>query len=104
MRSFPCLVRSMSPSGEPRDPLGDPFVGRCLEFVADRCRSSTLTATAFDLRTFFAVVVMCEAVWLRGRVLRQAVFRHVSPDGAESSRGLTEWSSVFDSVGPELYM
>jgi site-specific recombinase XerD len=50
------LVRSVSPSGETRYSLGDPFVDRYLEFVAGRCRPNTLTATAFDLKTFFAVV------------------------------------------------
>jgi integrase/recombinase XerD len=56
MSSFPCLVRSVSPSGEVRYALGDPFVDRYLEFVAGRCRPNTLTATAFDLKTFFTVV------------------------------------------------
>jgi integrase/recombinase XerD len=56
MSSFPCLVRSVSPSGEARYALGDPFVDRYLEFVAGRCRPNTLTATAFDLKTFFTVV------------------------------------------------
>ena len=36
--------------------LGDPLVDRYLEFVAGRCRPNTLTATAFDLKTFFSVV------------------------------------------------
>ena len=56
MSSFPFLVRSVSPSGEARYALGDPFVDRYLEFVAGRCRPNTLTATAFDLKTFFTVV------------------------------------------------
>ena len=56
MSSFPTLVRSVSPSGEVRYALGDPFVDRYLEFVAGRCRPNTLTATAFDLKTFFTVV------------------------------------------------
>jgi integrase/recombinase XerD len=56
MSSFPCLVRSVSPSGSARYALGDPFVDRYLEFVAGRCRPNTLTATAFDLKTFFTVV------------------------------------------------
>ncbi len=56
MSSFPCLVRSVSPSGETRYALGDPFVDRYLEFVAGRCRPNTLTATAFDLKTFFTIV------------------------------------------------
>jgi integrase/recombinase XerD len=54
--SFPLLVRSVSPLGEVRYALGDPFVDRYLEFVAGRCRPNTLTATAFDLKTFFTVV------------------------------------------------
>jgi integrase/recombinase XerD len=56
MSSFPFLVRSVSPSGGARYALGDPFVDRYLEFVAGRCRPNTLTATAFDLKTFFTVV------------------------------------------------
>jgi integrase/recombinase XerD len=56
MSSFPSLVRSVSSSGEARYALGDPFVDRYLEFVAGRCRPNTLTATAFDLKTFFTVV------------------------------------------------
>jgi site-specific recombinase XerD len=46
----------VSPSGETSYALGDPFVDRYLEFVAGRCRPNTLTATAFDLKTFFMVV------------------------------------------------
>ena len=53
MSSFPCLVRSVSPSGEPRYALGDPFVDRYLEFVAGRCRPNTVRAVAFDLKVFF---------------------------------------------------
>ena len=56
MSSFPCLVRSVSPAGETRYALGDPFVDRYLEFVAGRCRPNTLTATAFDLKAFFTIV------------------------------------------------
>jgi len=56
MSCFPCLVRSVSPAGEARFALGDPFVDRYLEFVAGRCRPNTLRATAFDLKTFFTVV------------------------------------------------
>ena len=56
MSSFPCLVRSLSPAGDLRYALGDPLVDRYLEFVAGRCRPNTLTATAFDLKTFFTVV------------------------------------------------
>src|SRR6476619_6627986 len=56
MSSFPCLVRSVSPSGDARYVLGDPFVDRYLEFVAGRCRPNTLRAAAVDLRTFFTVV------------------------------------------------
>jgi integrase/recombinase XerD len=56
MSTFPTLVRSVLPSGEVRYALGDPFVDRYLEFVAGRCRPNTLTATAFDLKTFFRVV------------------------------------------------
>ena len=56
MNPFPCLVRSVSPSGEARYALGDPLVDRYLEFVAGRCRPNTLRAVALDLKTFFAVI------------------------------------------------
>jgi integrase/recombinase XerD len=56
MSSFPVLVRSVSPAGEACYALGDPLVDRYLEFVGGRCRPNTLTATAFDLKTFFTVV------------------------------------------------
>src|SRR5438477_9037604 len=56
MSSFPCLVRSVSGSGEARYALGDPLVDRYLEFVAGRSRPNTLRAVAFDLKTFFSVV------------------------------------------------
>ena len=56
MSSFPCLVRSVSLSGETRYALGDPLVDHYLDFVAGRCRPNTLTATAFDLKTFFTVI------------------------------------------------
>jgi hypothetical protein len=56
MNPFPCLVRSVSPSGEPRYALGHPLVDAYLEFVAGRCRPNTVRAVAFDLKTFFAVL------------------------------------------------
>jgi integrase/recombinase XerD len=56
MSSFPCLVRSVSGSGEVRCALGHRLVDRYLEFVAGRCRPNTLRAVAFDLKTFFIVV------------------------------------------------
>ena len=56
MNPFPCLVRSVSPSGEPRYALGDPLVDGYLEFVAGRCRPNTVRAVAFDLKVFFTVV------------------------------------------------
>jgi integrase/recombinase XerD len=56
MSPFPALIRSSSPSGEPRYCLGDPLVDSYLEFVGGRCRAATLRAVAFDLKTFFAVV------------------------------------------------
>jgi integrase/recombinase XerD len=56
MSSFPCLVRSVSGSGEVRYALGHRLVDRYLEFVAGRCRPNTLRAVAFDLKAFFAVV------------------------------------------------
>jgi hypothetical protein len=34
LSSFPCLVRSVSPAGEMRYALRDPFVDRYLEFEA----------------------------------------------------------------------
>jgi integrase/recombinase XerD len=48
MSSFPCLVRSVSGSGEVRYLLGHRLVDRYLEFVAGRCRPNTLRAVAFD--------------------------------------------------------
>jgi len=57
MTTFPVLVRSVSASGAARYVLGDPLVDRYLEFVAGRCRPNTLRAVAFDLKTFFTVVV-----------------------------------------------
>ncbi len=56
MSTFPCLVRSVSSSGETRFALGDPLVDRYLAFVAGRARAETLRATAFDLKMFFTVV------------------------------------------------
>ena len=56
MSSFPCLVRSVSRSGEVCYGLGHRLVDRYLEFVAGRSRPNTLRAVAFDLKTFFAVV------------------------------------------------
>ena len=55
MSTFPCLVRSVSSSGEASYGLGDPLVDRYLEFVRGRCRPNTLRATVFDLKTFFTV-------------------------------------------------
>ena len=56
MSSFPCLVRSVSGSGQVRYSLGERLADRYLEFVAGRCRPNTLRAVAFDLKTFFTVV------------------------------------------------
>ena len=56
MSNFPCLVRSVSPSGETSFALSDPLVDRYLAYVAGRARAETLRATAFDLKTFFTVV------------------------------------------------
>src|SRR3954447_16661706 len=56
MNPFPCLVRSVSPSGEPRYALGEPLVDSYLEFVAGRCRPNTVRAVTFDLKVFFSVV------------------------------------------------
>src|SRR6185436_43198 len=57
MTGFPLLVRLMSVSGGVRYRLGHPLVDRYLEFVAGRARPNTLRAVAFDLKTFFVVVV-----------------------------------------------
>jgi integrase/recombinase XerD len=54
--SFPCLVRTMSASGQVRYRLDERLVDRYLEFVAGRCRPNTLRAVAFDLKAFFTVV------------------------------------------------
>ena len=56
LSSFPCVVRSVSGSGEVRYSLGHRLVDRYLEFVAGRGRPNTLRAVAFDLKAFFAVV------------------------------------------------
>src|SRR5215467_12530586 len=56
MSSFPCLMRFVSGSGQVRYRLGERLVDRYLEFVAGRCRPSTLRAVAFDLKTFFTVI------------------------------------------------
>jgi site-specific recombinase XerD len=56
MSSFPCLVRSVSGSGQVRYRLGERLVDRYLEFVAGRCRPNTLRAVAFDLKVFFTVI------------------------------------------------
>jgi integrase/recombinase XerD len=55
MSNFPCLVRLVSRSGQVRYRLGERLVDRYLEFVAGRCRPSTLRAVAFDLKAFFLV-------------------------------------------------
>ena len=56
MNCFPCLVRSVSSTGEPRYALGNPLVDGYLEFVAGRCRPNTVRAVAFDLKAFFTVI------------------------------------------------
>jgi integrase/recombinase XerD len=55
MSSFPCLVRSVSGSGQVRYRLGERLVDRYLEFVAGRCRPNTLRAVAVDLKAFVTV-------------------------------------------------
>ena len=55
MSNFPCLVRSVPETGHVRCSLGDRLVDRYLEFVAGRCRPSTLRAVVFDLTAFFTV-------------------------------------------------
>ncbi len=61
MSSFPCLVRTMSASGQVRYRLDGRLVDRYLEFVAGRCRPNTLRAVAFDLKAFFTV--LCKDRW-----------------------------------------
>jgi len=56
MTTFPCLVRTASPTGDDRYCLGHPLVDRYLEFVAGRVRPNTLRAVAFDLKAFFSVI------------------------------------------------
>lgn len=56
MTTFPCLVRTASPTGDDRYCLGHPLVDRYLEFVAGRVRPNTLRAVVFDLKTFFNVI------------------------------------------------
>ena len=56
MSSFPCLIRSSTPSGESRLVLGDRLVDSYLAFVAGRSRPNTLRAIAHDLKTFFGVI------------------------------------------------
>ena len=56
MTTFPCLVRTASPTGEDRYFLGHPVLDRYLEFVAGRLRPNSLRAVAFDLKTFFSVI------------------------------------------------
>jgi integrase/recombinase XerD len=56
MGSFPCLARTVSPSGQIRYSLGERLADRYLEFVAGRCRPNTLRAVAFDLKSFFTLV------------------------------------------------
>lgn len=57
MTTFPWLERSISAAGVVRYRLGHLLVDRYLEFVAGRARPNTLRAVAFDLKTFFTVVV-----------------------------------------------
>jgi len=56
MTQFPCLIRTLTTSGEVRFALGDPLVDSYLAFVAGRCRPNTLRAVAHDLKTFFTVI------------------------------------------------
>ena len=53
---YPCLIRSLGPSGEPVVRLGVPLVDDYLEFLQGRCRPNTVLAAAYDLRVFFGVV------------------------------------------------
>ena len=54
--TYPCLIRSRGPCGEPVLRLGVPLVDDYLEFLAGRCRPNTVLAAAYDLRVFFTVV------------------------------------------------
>jgi site-specific recombinase XerD len=56
MTTFPCLVRSSSPSGADRYRLGHVLVDGYLEFVAGRVRPNSLRAVTFDLKVFFEVI------------------------------------------------
>ena len=56
MTDFPCLIRSVAPSGEARFALGHPLVDSYLAFVGGRSRPNTLRAVTHDLKAFFAVV------------------------------------------------
>ena len=51
MTNFPCMIRSLSATGETRFELGDLLVDSNLEFVAGRARPSTLRA--IDLPGWF---------------------------------------------------
>jgi integrase/recombinase XerD len=50
------LISSVDGGGRPLVGLGVPLLDEYLEFVAGRCRSNTVLATAFDLKVFFGIV------------------------------------------------
>ena len=62
----PCLIRSWTPAGDRTVRLGVPLLDGYLDFVAVRCRATTVLATAFDLKVFFAVVAKAPAEVTRG--------------------------------------
>jgi integrase/recombinase XerD len=104
MSSFPCLVRWVSPSGDLRHSLGDPFVDRYLEFVAGRCRPNTLTATAFDLKTFFTVVDRARLAVTPADVFEFFAAQRGDRGGADERSGVGpvgahDRSAVVDGVG-----
>jgi integrase/recombinase XerD len=55
MRWMPCVVRSWS-GDRLSVVVGHPLVDEYLEFCRSRCRSNTIIAIAWDLKTFFAFV------------------------------------------------
>jgi hypothetical protein len=89
MNGFPCLVRSVSASGQVRYVLGDRMADRYLEFVAGRCRPNTLRAVAFDLKTFFSVVGKDPVEVTAADVFEFLAHQRGDPDGgAAGGRGV----------------
>jgi len=53
---IPCLSAYCPPGGGDLIPLGHPLLDAYLDLVSARARTSTLLATAFDLKVFFGVI------------------------------------------------